>query len=277
MILLKNRTGIILSAFALFTAACTNDNSGTPVPTPTIVKEWNIPMSAQFESPAPAGRTETGTSNLKLMSDNSLQYNIAVSGLTGGDVLNAAHLHAGDAITSGPVILSLNPVFTAGNSTGIVSGLRSSLIDSLKNSTNDIYINAHSSQVGAGLVRGQLNTNIELAADLAMSPANEVPAGTSAATGLGLLRLTSDKKAYLKITVTGLEANDTLTAAHIHKAATGVNGPIILPFYADSTEFGKVKIVTVDDALFASLKTDPIYMNAHSKRKPGGIIRAQIR
>ena len=277
MKLFNIRTGIILPAFVLVIASCKNDSSGTPVPTPTIVKEWNIPMSAKYESPAPAGRSETGTANLKLMSDNSLEYTIAVTGLASGDALTAAHLHAGDAITSGPVILSLNPVFTAGSSTGIVNNLRASLIDSLKNAANDIYINAHTSQVGSGLVRGQLNTNIELAADVAMSSANEVPAGTSAATGLGLLRLTSDKKAYIKVTVTGLEAGDTLTAAHIHKAATGVNGPIILGFYGSAADFGTEKVVTVDDALFASLKTDAIYMNAHSKTKPGGLIRGQIR
>ncbi len=277
MIHFKNRTGIILSAFSFIIASCTNDSSSPAIPAPTVVKEWNVPISAKYESPAPAGRTETGSVNLQLMSDNSLMYTIAINGLAGGDALNAAHLHTGDAITNGPVVLSLNPVFTAGSANGIVSNLRTSLIDSLKSSTNEIYFNAHSAQVASGLVRGQLNTNIELAEDIALSSANEVPAGTSVATGQALLRLTSDKKAYVKVTVTGVETGDTLTAAHIHKAAAGVNGPIILGFYSSAADFGTVKVLPVDDALFASLKTDAIYVNAHSKTKPGGLIRGQIR
>ena len=277
MISLKKRMGIVLSGFVLFVASCTNDPGSTPVPVPTIVKEWNINLSAKNESPAPVGRTETGSVNLKLMSDNSLSYTIAVNGLTGGDVMTAAHLHAGDVISSGPVILGIDPVFTNGSAAGIINNLRTSLIDSLKSSANEIYFNAHSSQVGSGLVRGQLNTNIELATDVVLNSANEVPAGTSVATGLAIIRLTSEKKLYIKVTVTGLESGDALTASHIHKAATGVNGPVILGFYASAADFGTVKITTVDDVLFASLKTDPIYVNAHSTVKPGGVIRGQIR
>ena len=272
---LRNRTAIVLSIVYLVMAACSNDS--TPVPAPTIVKEWNIALSAKYENPAPVGRNETGTVNLQLLSDNSLKYTIAVNGLTAGDIMNAAHLHSGDAITSGPVVLSLNPVFTAGSATGIVTSLRSSLIDSLKLSTNEISFNAHSTQVASGLVRGQLNTNIEVASDVIMNSANEVPAGTSAATGLALVRLTSEKKVYIKLTVTGLEAGDVLNAAHIHKAAAGFNGSVILGFYSSAADFGTVKIITVDDPLYTSLKTDAIYVNAHSTVKPGGIIRGQIR
>ena len=277
MISTRNRNAIVLVISYLFTASCSDDSGSNPVPAPTIVKEWNIVLSAKYENPAPAGRNETGTANLQLLSDNTLVYTIAINGLAGGDALVAAHLHTGDAITNGPVVLGLDPVFTAGSATGIISTLRTSLIDSLKSGTNEIYINVHSSQVGSGLARGQVNTNIELAADVVMTSANEVPAGTSIATGLALVRLTSEKKAYVKLTVTGLEAADALTAAHIHKAAAGVNGPVILGFYSSAADFGTTKVLPVDDALYTSLKTDAIYVNAHSVLKPGGVIRGQIR
>lgn len=277
MIFTKNHFGFVLSASIIAFGACTNDSDSPAVPTPTVVKEWNIALSAKNESPAPPGRNETGTANLKLMSDNSLQYVLNVSGLAAGDGLTAAHLHSGDAITSGPVILNLNPVFSAGSSTGSVSNVRQSLIDSLNSTANEIYVNVHSTQAPAGIARGQVNTTVELAFDVAMISANEVPAGTSAATGLGLLRLTSDKKAYVQVTVTGLEANDTLTLSHIHRAATGVNGPIILNIYANAAEFGTAKVVTVADSVVTMLKNDAIYFNAHSKVKPGGVIRGQIR
>ena len=271
------RFGIGMCALFVITTACNDDDGGTTTPTPTVDKEWTLRISAKNESPAPAGRTDTGTANIKLYSDNSLTYTVTVNNLALADVLNAAHLHTGDAISNGPIVLDFAPVFTGGTATGTITGLRTSLVDSLKATTNEIYFNAHSSQVGSGLVRAQLNTNIELATDLTLSSANEVPPGTSVAVGKAMVRVTSDKNAYIQLTVTGLEANDTLTAAHIHKAGTGVNGPIILGFYASDTDFGTVKKLPISDSLLTSLKTDSIYMNAHSKRKPGGVIRAQIR
>jgi len=74
-----------------------------------------------------------------------------------------------------------------------------------------------------------------------------------------------------------LEAGDALTASHIHKAATGVAGAIIIGLCANASDFGTVKIFTVTDVLFALLKTDAIYVNAHSVNHPGGIVRGQIR
>ncbi|WP_367890794.1 CHRD domain-containing protein, partial [Ferruginibacter sp.] len=37
------------------------------------------------------------------------------------------------------------------------------------------------------------------------------------------------------------------------------------------------KVTALTDDLYASLKTDAIYVNAHSTSKPGGLIRGQIR
>ena len=260
----------------LLVISCSDDNT-TPTPTPTLVKEWNIPMSASFENPAPANRTETGTAHLQLMSDNSLIYMLTVTGLAATDALTASHLHVGNVITNGGVILDLNPTFTNGSATGTITNVRTSLIDSLKSDNNEIYINIHSTQFGGGLIRGQLNRNVEFAKDVVLNSANEVPAGTSAATGLALIRLASDKQLYTMITVTGVEATDALTAAHYHKAAAGVNGGIALDIYSSAAQFGTVKVSPVDDVFIAALKNDPMYVNAHSTSKPGGLIRGQIR
>ena len=264
-----------IAIISLLAFSCSDDEE--PTPAATIVKEWNIPLSAKFESPAPAGRTETGTANLQLMSDNSLKYTLTVTGLASGDALTIAHLHAADIITSGPVILDLSPTFASGTATGTITGVRQSLVDSLKSDINDIYVNVHSTQVGSGIVRGQLNMPVDFAIDVIMNSANEVPAGTSAATGLALARLGTNKQLYTKITVTGLEATDTLTLAHYHKAAAGANGSVVKDIYTSRTQFGTAVISTVDDAFITSLKTDPLYFNAHSTAKPSGLIRGQIR
>lgn len=260
----------------LFAGSCTKDGDD-PIVTPTVVKEWTVPLAAVNENPAPAGRTETGTANLKLYSDNSLQYTISVTGLASGDALNNAHLHTGDVITSGPVVLPFSPTFSGSSATGTVTGLRASLVDSLKSASNEIYLNVHSTQAAAGLVRGQLNKTLDMVANVVMNGDNESPAVTTTATGMAMIRLTSDKKLYSKISVEGLESDDALSAAHIHSGAAGANGGVLVGIYGSAAEFGTTKISDVDDATFASLKADPLYVNAHSTNHPSGVIRGQIR
>ena len=266
-----------LSIILLTALVISCSKSDTTTPAPTTVKQWTIAMSAKNENPAPASRTETGTAVLELLSDNSLKYTITVVGLTSGDAMVAAHLHVGNVITSGGVIQDLSPVFTGGTATGTVTNLRSTFVDSLKSDVNDLYINVHSTQVGAGLIRGQLNAKLDMVADVVLIGANEVPSATTTASGLALIRLTTDKQLYVKISTTGIEAGDAFTAAHFHKAAVGVNGSVFIGFYANNADFGTTKIITVDDAQITSLKTDAMYVNAHSTTKPGGLIRGQIR
>jgi hypothetical protein len=255
--------------------SCSDDPE--PVPAPTVVKEWDIALSAAYENPKPASRTETGNAKLQLMSDNTLKYTITVNSLASGDALTNSHLHVGNAISNGSVVLDLIPTFASGTATATLPALRTSLIDSLKSDDNEIYLNVHSTQVPSGLVRGQVNRKIELAADVAMNSANEVPAGTSVATGLALIRLTSDKKLYTRVTISNLEATDAMTAAHIHKGAVGANGSVLVGIYSAGSQFGTVTTTTVDDATITILKNDPLYVNAHSTVKPAGLVRGQIR
>lgn len=269
-------SGLLISSLTMALVACKKDDPA-PVIVPTIVKEWKIPLAAKNENNPPSSRTETGTANLKLLSDNSLTYTIAVVGLASGDVLNAAHIHVGDVISNGGVILGLNPTFSGGNASGTITNVRTTLIDSLKDDVNELYFNVHSTQVASGLVRGQLNTNIEMAEFITLSGANEVPAITTTATGTALIRVTSAKKIYTKVSITNLETGDAMTAAHIHKAAAGVNGAVILGFYSSAADFGTVKINTLTDVLYTAIKTDAIYVNTHSTNKPSGILRGQIR
>lgn len=266
-------------SFAIVAFLCTIvlehcSKSTTPSPPPSLVKQWDVILDAAFENPAPSGRSETGTATLQLYSDSTLKYSIKVNNLASGDNLSASHIHWGDPLDNGPVVLNFSPTFSAGAASGTVA-IRNSLADSLK--TGEAYVNVHSSQAPAGLLRGQLNDPVDFAATVAMSGANEVPAGTTAATGTALLRMTTDKKLYSKITVTGLEANDTLTLAHIHAAAAGSNGSVIQLLCSSLADFGTKKTVVLTDANATTLKTAPVYVNAHSKVKPAGIIRGQIR
>jgi len=270
------KLALLCSVITLLLWACSKDS--TPPPAPTVVKEWNVALSPKNEIPARAGRTETGTANIKLYSDNSIKYSIDVTSLAANDTLTAAHIHTVDVITNGPVILGFDPAFTGGTASGTITNIRSSFVDSLKNDANDLYFNVHSTKIPGGLIRGPMNTTMAMAEDIAMVGANEVPtAVATTATGLAILRMTTDKKLYSKVTVTNLEANDTLAAAHIHKAAVGVNGNVIVGLCASAADFGIAKSSTLADDVFAAVKNDPVYVNAHSTNHPAGFVRGQIR
>jgi len=258
----------------LILQACEHD----AIPGPGTVKKWEeIPLHASFEVPAPAGRNEEGDASLELLSDNSLVYNFHIHNLKPGDVLSAAHIHAGDPGTSGDVLIDLHPSFVGTGATGTVKNLRPGQVDSLLN--KPVYINIHSAQVNSGLVRGQLDKEIELAMDIALSGANEVPTAVpTAATGQAILRLTSDKVLYSRVTVNNLEANDTVTVSHIHRGGAGANGGVRIFLCATEADFGVLKVsAPLHDSLFHMLTTDPMYVNVHSRRFGPGLIRGQVR
>ena len=231
-------------------------------------------MSSKFEVPAVANRSETAVAELQIFSDNTLKYSIVVSNLTAGDALVAAHIHRANAGTSGSVYIPFDGTFSGSTVTGTVQ-LTAGQIDTIK--TMETYVNVHTTQVAGGLVRGQIDSKVVFAADVVMNAANEVPAGTSLATGLATIRMTENKKLYVKVAVANLESGDALTAAHFHPAAAGVNGSVLLGFYSAGTDFGTLKTLSVDDTFYNTLLTGSLYVNAHSTTKPSGLIRGQIR
>lgn len=251
--------------------------SEVAVPEPTIVKEITVNLSAANENPQPAGRNETGTGTIKIYSDNSITVDATVNGMAASDNLTLAHLHVGDPVTNGQVMMDLNPAFTGGTMKSKVTGVRTSFIDTLKAGTVDLYLNLHSTQVGSGLVRGQLFNPITFAVSVNMTGAAEVPAVTTTATGVALLRITADNKMYTKITVSNLESTDALTAGHIHTGAAGVNGPVILGICGSAADFGVSKVYTPSPAVLNSIRTEAVYLNAHSTTRGGGVVRGQIR
>jgi ABC-type Fe2+-enterobactin transport system substrate-binding protein len=107
-----------------------------------------------------------------------------------------------------------------------------------------------------------------------LSGANEVPTVTTSAAGTGTVTIKEDRSVSVKITVTGM----TATAAHIHEAAVGANGPVIVPF----TKVGDDTFVAPDgakltEAQYVAYKAGKLYVNVHSAKNPGGEIRAQLK
>ena len=59
-----------------------------------------------------------------------------------------------------------------------------------------------------------------------LSGTAEVPPVTTSATGNATVDIKSDRSVTATVTVSGM----TATASHIHEAAAGSNGPVIVPF-----------------------------------------------
>ncbi len=101
----------------------------------------------------------------------------------------------------------------------------------------------------------------------------EVPPVTTSASGTGTISVAADKAVSGSIMVKGVNA----TAAHIHEAAKGKNGPVIVPLTksGDST-FTVPAGAKLTDEQMKSLQAGDLYVNVHSAANPNGEIRAQL-
>jgi len=259
---------MVISAFQFMSCSKPTETISAPVTwTDTVI------MSTKFEVPAIGNRPETAIAELQILSDNTLKYSIIVSNLVVGDVLASAHIHLGNAATSGPVYISLDGTFSGSVVSGKVQ-LTAGQADTIK--TGETYVNVHTTQVSGGLIRGQIDSKVVFAGDIAMNGANEVPAISTTATGHAIIRMTDSKKLYVKVTVNNLEAGDVLSGSHIHSGNATINGTELLVCYSVAADFGTVKKITIDDALYNSLLTAPMYIHAFSITR-SNLIRGQIR
>ena len=123
-----------------------------------------------------------------------------------------------------------------------------------------------------------------------LSGRQEVPPVATSGTGIAHFKLSEDGNAlYYALIVENLQ---DVTAAHIHVAPRGVNGPIVVPLAgaragavngvlaagtvtaADLT--GPLAGMTLVD-LVVEMQQDRTYTNVHTRVNPGGEIRGQNR
>ena len=121
-----------------------------------------------------------------------------------------------------------------------------------------------------------------------LSPGNEVPAVSNAeSTGRGAAQITfGDSTAHFYFQLTGFPGGTTITGAHIHPGAAGVNGPVVLstgivgsaPVALNNGFIEFTASVPADAALVQSIVNNPsgFYFNVHSPVNPGGFARGQL-
>ena len=110
-----------------------------------------------------------------------------------------------------------------------------------------------------------------------MSGAQEVPPVNTAASGSGSITVGADGAVTASIKTTGLT---NAVAAHIHEAAAGANGPVIVPMAkkeGSSDEWVTAAGAKFTAAQLEAYKAGRTYFNVHTPANKGGEIRGQIR
>ena len=129
---------------------------------------------------------------------------------------------------------------------------------------------------GATLIVGFLAAGATFAANIKvkLSGDQEVPPVTTQASGSGTITVNDDKSVSGSVTTTGIKG----TAAHIHEAAAGKNGPVAIPLEKKSdNEFAVPAGAKLSDAQYKALKAGSLYVNVHSDAHKDGEIRGQLK
>ncbi len=229
-------------------------------------------VSGNEEVPA-VSTSASGVGKTEVALDKSIRGSITTTGING----TAAHVHSAPAGKNGPVIITLKK--TSANVWEIPSGASLSEAQYADYKGGDLYLNVHSKANSDGEIRGQINN---LNDSLVSATANtttlrgdeEVPAVSTSASGVGKIEVALDRSIRGSITTTGIDG----TAAHVHEAPSGKNGPPIITLKKASANVWEIPSgASLSEAQFANYKAGDLYLNVHSVANRDGEIRGQIK
>jgi len=121
--------------------------------------------------------------------------------------------------------------------------------------------------VGSGMALAA-GTKVTLSGD------QEVPPVNTSASGNGTITVGDDKSVSGSVTTSGIAG----TAAHIHEAAPGKNGPVAVPLTKTSDNVWSVAPgAKFSDAQYKSYKAGNLHVNVHSEAHKDGEIRGQLK
>lgn len=233
-----------------------------------------VTLSPAFSVPALTGYAETGTCSLILTSENRLVFSLSVDSLAADDQLQIAHIHLGNPVENGDVLVDLVDGFKIAFNGATASGEITVTAAQAETILNDeVYVNVHSKKVPTGLLRGPVGKQLIWAQDIPLT-ANK-PGRTE--TGLSTLRLTADGTLYSLLKVNNLAAGDNLQVAHIHRDSLVAGGDVLFDLCRGASEFGLPVEISLTAAQSTDFQTKPCYINCHSSQEPTGFLGAQIR
>jgi hypothetical protein len=182
---------------------------------------------------------------------------------------SAAHIHRAVAGVNGPVVFDFSANL-AGSGT-----MTTTLATEILGNPGGFYVNVHTTAHPSGAIRGQL-TAAALPAPVnfvgSLLGSNEVANGDP--DGSGVAAITIDPVTGAASWQISTANVGTPTAAHIHRAAAGVNGPVVFDFGAQLTGSGVMSLT-----LAAEILANPsnFYFNVHTATNPSGAVRGQLR
>ena len=126
---------------------------------------------------------------------------------------------------------------------------------------------------GCSTMKDEPPTSMAMGAGATLSSANEVPVNASKATGSSTVWVAENRLVTGKVSISGMMP----TAAHIHEAPAGANGPVIVTLTKMSdTMFTVPEGTMLTPAQYANYMAGKLYINVHSAAHPGGEIRVQL-
>lgn len=108
---------------------------------------------------------------------------------------------------------------------------------------------------------------------LSLTGASEVPPVVTQASGMGMIAVGIDRSISGKLMTMGLDG----TMAHIHQAAAGQNGPVIITLEKSGSQWLVPSGAILTEAQYAAYRDGNLYVNVHTEANKGGEVRAQLR
>jgi hypothetical protein len=145
---MKNTIPSMLAAFTL-----TLGIAAIGTQTPEGGRKLQTSMSGAEEVPGPGDPDGSGSATISVNPGQStVQFHLQVSNI---DRSTAAHIHEGSPQVAGPVVVTLTPPDSSGQSIGTVK-VDSRLASSIAKNPGAYYVNVHNAAFPSGAVRGQL-------------------------------------------------------------------------------------------------------------------------
>lgn len=110
------------------------------------------------------------------------------------------------------------------------------------------------------------------AVNLSLSGSQEVPPLSVPGSGSGSLTIGEDGSVTGSVTTTGVAG----TMAHIHMAARGANGPVIVPLTKSGDTYSASAGAKLNNAQMQAFKAGNLYVNVHTAKNKGGEVRGQL-
>lgn len=190
---------------------------------------------------------------------------------TGLHDVTAAHVHLAPRGTPGDVIVPL----AGGPDAWVVPDAAAPLTPAQVAAflAGGLYFNVHTAANPNGEIRGQLDKG-GTPRLTALDGAQETPPVTTSAFGAGVLAVDDGGQVSGFLATSGLVDS---TVAHVHQAARGTPGPVIVPLVGGPGLWVVPDGATaLSDEQRSAFDSGSLYFNAHTNAHPDGEIRGQL-